>query len=834
MKKILTAAMALPLVLAACSSEEDILTTNNGSEMYPGVAKVNATFGVDQLNSRLAKEWKLENGDQVGFAWLGTEQKHGGAIVGMDGKAYQNHPLTANANGTLVPQTSIYVGKYFSYYPYDKATQSVKEIDFSVENQTVVISNSDDDKYNGAANKSIWISPRLTDVWDDGDGRVEKNEPGVGNTFDVYPRQFTNKVGLTLNYKNNQPTTGTPEIKDIKITYLNKGSEVSVKAFSYAPTKDVLGDWGLNNAKCTDSFWAGYNLTGNTNVDGAIYARSSESLSAALEGVTPREGAIVLTPSKTYFAEGTSYKFYYNALPASQKVTDETMVKLEIATTYGDITIEKPVSEVAWTYVEDKKDYMVYPDGVEVDAAGKKLADDKKVTLDNSFIQTLYKTGKIETEVDFYTAIMNGMHVADDAELQKILNYYYAYKLPSLDDKENDYSESETGVTLYLDGTNHEFKISKTSLALIQKINSEAVSEYGYTGEQLMTVEACEQHSGVEVAKNVNKVILTRSTESAEVPNLNNAFSESITKIYLAGNTDWTVAENTIEKNIWGVVTFDGKRVGNIAEVINEGTLTITEDLINVDAESFTLKNSGQMNINAVVYFQEDMENNGIVTIKKGAELLAEGPTVTNEVKGKITNNGVIGVVSGTNGDVNNYGYIKNNTGAKTYITNNQTNDASFGKNRSETNKLGTIELTTPADNVSVSANTNQGFIKYTWNGGAVYATPEGDVRYNYLIVKSNIKFTEDETEIEYIEIAGTSEVVITAENATLGENSFNTNLKGFIVKSGSVANIKEGNSIGADAAHIAGKLYLGGTFEYGDKNESYNGTWAKKNIIEH
>ena len=81
---------------------------------------------------------------------------------------------------------------------------------------------------------------------------------------------------------------------------------------------------------------------------------------------------------------------------------------------------------------------MVYPDGVDVDAAGKLLAADKMVTLDNSFIQTLYKSGQIITEVDFYTAIMDGMHVADDAELQKILNYYYAYKLPSLNDREND------------------------------------------------------------------------------------------------------------------------------------------------------------------------------------------------------------------------------------------------------------------------------------------------------------------------------------------------------------------------------------------------------------
>ena len=860
MKKILTTAIALPLILAACSAEEDLLNVNNGNDLYPEVAKVDATFGMEEMGSRLATQWGLENGDQLGLAWLGDE-----ANVGINGMAYQNHPLFANANGTLVPQTSIYVGQYFSYFPYDIKTQTVGEINFSVEEQDLL---SD---YQGLAKKSIWISPRLTKVTaigDDinGDGIYgDANKAGVGEVFNVYPRQFTNIVGLVLDYVNNAPSTGTPEIKSIKVSYLNGATPASVMSFTYAPKADVIDDWGTNNAKCTEDFWSDYNLTPAAGTGAGIYS-SRAAVSAALKGVIPTTGAITLTPSSDYYAEGDGASFMYNALPANAEITADTKVKFVIETTYGVITFEKAIKDVAYTNIAalgEKAEYKAYPDGRTLDWDNTTaLATTKQgVDPDDSFVARLYKTGKIVTDVDFYTAIMNNMHVADDAELQKVLNYYLAYKLPSYKSATKNYSEKDTNIKLYLDGTNGYFELSKTSVALVQKINALAKSNTYKHGSQLISLEAC-SHNGITDARHAlyNKTTRVALTEGQEIPNLDNVFADATTTVYLSENDSWTWNANEgVDSNADRVNDKFGKFFGNVTEIVNEGDLTIGIDHVSAlaglaNVTTTAIKNEGELTITDEVRFNLNLTNFGEVTVYNNAAIFAEGAEIINDAvidsnvatthyasQGKIENYGEIGVVSGTSGVITNYGYIKNNEGAKTYITNNQTAGASFSKNASDSNKMGTIEVSTATDNVSVKNSHVDGFIKFVWDGGSVYKTPAKDVRYNYLIVRSDIKFTEAEAEVLYIEVAGANEVVITAPNkdnldADAKEALFTTStnrLKGFIVKSGCKANIKEGNQIYSNAAHIAGRLYLGGYFVWGGKQNSFYGNWNKSNIIE-
>ena len=860
MKKILTTAIALPLILAACSAEEDFLNVNNGNDLYPEVAKVDATFGMEEMGSRLATQWGLENGDQIGLAWLGDATN-----VAIDGKAYQNHPLTANANGTLVPQTSIYVGKYFSYYPYDAATQTVKAIDFSVEKQDLL---SD---YQGLAKKSIWISPRLTNVsvaGDDtnNDGIGDVNIAGVGQVFNVYPRQFTNIVGLVLDYVNNNPSTGTPEIKSIKVSYLNGTTPVSVNKFAYAPKTDVIDAWGAENEKCTDDFWAGYTLTPANGTNAGIYSSRAANDHSPLKGVTPNAGEITLTPSSDYYAEGDGASFMYNALPANAEITADTKVKFVIETTYGVITFDKAIKDIAYTNIAalgEKAEYKAYPDGrtKDWDNTTALAAAKQGVDPDDSFVARLYKTGKIVTDVDFYTAIMNGMHVADDAELQKVLKYYLTYKLPSYKSATKNYSEKDTDIKLLLDGTNGYFELSKTSVALVQYINALAKSDTYKHPTQLISLEACE-HNGITNSRHPLYGQNTRVaiTEGQEIPNLNNVFTDATTTVYLSENNSWTWNVNEgVDLDRDRVNDKFGKFFGNVTKIVNEGDLTIGIDHVSAlagfdNVTTTAIENQGELTITDEVRFNLDLTNFGEVTVYNNAAIFAEGAKIINDAviasnvatthyasQGKIENYGEIGVVSGTTGVITNYGYIKNNEGAKTYITNNQTAGASFSKNASDSNKMGTIEVSTATDNVSVKNSHVDGFIKFVWDGGSVYKTPAKDVRYNYLIVRSDIKFTEAEAEVQYIEVAGANEVVITAPNSAnldtdAKEALFTTStnrLKGFIVKSGSKANIKEGNQIYSNAAHIAGRLYLGGYFVWGGKQNSFYGNWNKNNIIE-
>lgn len=68
MRKSILTMLALPLVVAACTSEEEILTEKNNNQ-YANIPTVETNFnwGVD---TRLASKWGLEEGDVVGLAWM--------------------------------------------------------------------------------------------------------------------------------------------------------------------------------------------------------------------------------------------------------------------------------------------------------------------------------------------------------------------------------------------------------------------------------------------------------------------------------------------------------------------------------------------------------------------------------------------------------------------------------------------------------------------------------------------------------------------------------------------------------------------------------------------
>lgn len=324
--------------------------------------------------------------------------------------------------------------------------------------------------------------------------------------------------------------------------------------------------------------------------------------------------------------------------------------------------------------------------------------------------------------------------------------------------------------------------------------------------------------------------------------------------VVLAENTTWT----------W---TGKGKQFGqNAKSMINKGTINIgaTADVKDTHTGNniMPMVNEGTININeGITQWMIGLTNKGAINIAAGAELRAYDATINNEataldkkvfadsgsenVCGKIYNSGVLGVTAGTKGEINNYGYIMNNEGAKTYITANQTKDASFTTAFGESNKIGAIELSTATDNISVSNATEQGFIKYTWNKeeaadeNGAYKTPSDDVKYNYLIVEENIEFLERPKEVKFIQIAGTKEVVITTKKANAVEKGFAeavTDRIGFILPAGCKANLKEGNTFYTKASYIKGTFYVGGNFAYNSKLVTYFGGDAKDtdNIVKY
>ena len=435
------------------------------------------------------------------------------------------------------------------------------------------------------------------------------------------------------------------------------------------------------------------------------------------------------------------------------------------------------------------------------------------IQMKNSFVNKLYVTGNFTADVDFADVDMNGMHVKDDTHLKQLLKFF------------QNYCTTQTGVVLNLDPTDGEFDLSLESIELLQTINA-GVSE----DAKRISIQACTSHGNP-------KVVIYGNED--EVPNLDKCFNTT-TEVTLRGNWNW---DNEAAKTR-----------NNVTKIYNEGSIEVNTKNVEVTPtySGFEFRNNGIINVNTVTNWKVPTTNYGTINIAEDAELRVYGTTLTNDATsledyGKIYNSGVLGVVAGTTSPaIHNYGYIKNNLDAKTYVTTNQYGTGFAVEFNRTSNKIGTIELTTATDNVSVSNATNTGFIKYTWDDAAnedgKYVTPSVDVKYNYLIVTKDIELVDAAPEIQYIEIAGDKEVVITCKETsafhttrTQGSATIDDRI-GFILKAGQKANIKEGNILWTKGAFLKGTLYLGGEFKYNLTLVTYFGGSVadQKNIIKY
>lgn len=407
------------------------------------------------------------------------------------------------------------------------------------------------------------------------------------------------------------------------------------------------------------------------------------------------------------------------------------------------------------------------------------------------------------------------MHVKDNDHLKKMLNYYNEVKKVANPESK----PSETDIKLYLDpNPNGEFLLSLEAIDLLQKINEGCAYD-----DKNISIQPCNDSDHGNVPTEI--VVIGADNE---IPNMDLCF-ESNTAVTLRGTWNWN---NDEVKKTWWVGPFN-----------NEGVINVEATNVETSTNSGELNNTalGTINVNSVANWKVKTTNYGTINIAEDAELRVYGTTLTNDATtledcGKIYNSGVLGVVAGTtNPAINNYGYIMNNSDAKTYVTTNQTSGADFAKAFDQTNnKIGVIQLTTATDNVSVSNATNTGFIKYTWDDAAnedgKYVTPSVDVKYNYLIVTKDIELVDAAPEIQYIEIAGDKEVVITCKKTsafhttrTQGSATIDDRI-GFILKAGQKANIKEGNILWTKGAFLKGTLYLGGDFAYNSNLTTYFG----------
>lgn len=832
MKKYFLSALALPL-LFACSSEDYLDQKATDNDQFAGIEKVDATFSLadsDSPKMRLATKWGAEVNDRLGFAWL-TNDYTGSTttnILTITGEAYQNHPLFLKPDGDeykFVPETSIYVGKYFVYYPFDETTVDVGKVNFkSLENQPLT---DGQDQFKALAKNSINIGDKFTEVTPNGTTVSGKtwDKAGIKANYKLNAAPFSNQTGLDLTYQKNNPTFAAAQriqgATDIDFT-IAAGEEVgaaaiysgtvqlagAAKSFTYGPTaanKEPIQVAGVTAHK--SDFWA--NKSNIATAYDFVFTAGPITLKAADEA----NGVTTAT-------ENNKGWFWFNSLPVDAgNGTNTTNVDVVLQTSYGTVIVPSTsVENCAWVY--DKRTATSSWEWIKLTNAAGAAADATKwdVAAHNTFInQYGDHKGKFALTVDFSTGDMSTLHIKSDSHLQTVLRYYIA-------------TGKSTAYVLNLDkDAAGEFKISKKSIALLQTINASGIK---------VTVKPC----ALDAAHAPAKIVVTQDgTEGkTEVPNLDKVFAVA-THVYLSSDCEWTWKERTAPA--LNQLTIDA----NVAAITNEGTLTVNATNIELSTNTVPLYNAAgaTMNITKVTTVKDALTNLGTINVPAGAELRAYDVEIKNDATsltdyGVINNAGVVGVTYATTGTVNNYGkIIMENSDAITLLTSNQTAAGNFNNAfNAGTNKLGTVVLPAGQPNalVSVSNGAETGFIEYTWTGSTTYDTPNGGiVKYNTLIVSDNIAFTAAETEIRFIKFEGVKKTVTNSTNANL------PNLKGIIIKDNCSIIIEKSNTIScSEGSHLGNgaAVYNGGAFTPGNTNivgkivTDYLGTWNTDQIV--
>lgn len=305
-KHILTA-IALPALLAACSQDEDLsgaLSQKDFSNIPTVDVNFTASIDGNSPTTRMATRFDWEEGDKVGFAWLGD----GAVISKIDGNAYQNHPLfcTDPTAKSFETKTMLYVGSYYAYMPYNEKITSVVPMEFDASNQELAATSA------SYAKKAIYISPKLTEL----DGETA----GIGKNTKLNLSRLSNAVTVNLTFGNAAKFEGL-KVMGISVDAKTSASaSVLPKSFTYKPTKDAgVTDWSeMASEKILAATTGGFFNTSDgpaTATVGAIEATSKEGLAVTNDELT----TYILTLAATATAE---------------------KLEVVVSTNYGDVTVD--------------------------------------------------------------------------------------------------------------------------------------------------------------------------------------------------------------------------------------------------------------------------------------------------------------------------------------------------------------------------------------------------------------------------------------------------------------------------------------------------------------
>ena len=780
--KFLVAATAA-MALAACTAEDNVVSQGQTAKTSP------ITFTVVQDGVDTKAAWGGANGHTLTFKEGDLMSLFHGGELAPDGNStfYRTdmrdaiYKAAKSENGTdltFTTQSMVEDGQAIMVYPAD--------LSFEFEENTEALSvkiPTEQTAENVLKNIPFVSEGIKIEAYNESN---EVGTAGYGKNYFIKMKQIGTLVTMKPQYENKNVIDGlvtSDEIDPISITKvtlkrptnkfntkmniaLDAATSVDVYPYNspkeeqYKETVQQSANWPADVREISEEHYGEWNKVSSLNL-----ASAEQNETLTFSGDAAETAQFLLLPQDSVQTSETA-------------LAKDEAIKVE--TNYGFVTLEGDAT-------------VMYRKIGEEFAYGKKLTvaeglnDIIAKTNLNSTSNTFYgeQVGVSVTsyvDVDLATLDMSDLHIKSDKQLHDVLLVWNAL-------------QPTKNVVLTIDGdANKRFELSMDN---VKRLQSAPYNTY-------VTLNAC-QVSGEECS-----TIVINGNETNEVPAIDflDVDCAAVT-IELAEGSDWT----------WtgGAKTFDD----NATKLVNKGTITIAQNATVADAMAtlISVKNEecGTININGgVTKWQLNLNNYGVVNIAKGAELRAdqESTVIKNDASslskfGTVNNSGVF--ATSNNGVIRNFGIIYHKVGGNanmTYITANETAGSDVAKAWANDNKLGTIVIQNPDDNISVSNVTSMGLIKYVY-GEETYTTPEV-CRYNYIIVRDHdITFPATEAgyaEVKFLEINGNAVTPVVYQS----ENTL-TALRGFIVNG--KANLKENNVLYTPAANINGTFYYGGDF---------------------
>ena len=837
-KKLLFAAMSLA-TLTACTND-DFDSQNAAENVSPIKIEILNEGATRASMDGNALVWNANDNDLFTLY-------HGSAVEGFL-SGYQNATYKANegANGgdaTLTSPSMILPGQAIMVWPADTTFRIKSDDALTIKipaNQTNIENNF----------------PYMSDRFIIGayaqleEGAVPGyNTAGKDRKYKVRMRPMASQLNLKADYANTDATLATLYTGDDAITKIGVTSielqtgegtefttEIPVKFTAKENIEGLAAKWnGVQNQ--TWSAVTDFDID-NIDEDGQVTTLKTTCLTKDADGLATGCKFLIL-PQAEVDDEGDDAGF-----------VDAAIV---VNTNYGKVVVATNANGGAYTDVEianawyrflkpttDAEEYETKAGSAET--SGENVGKHKTTTnIAMGMTQTInnFSTATVTSNSSVikgepvgaaatrYVKVllshldMSGLHVKNDKQLRDVVRVWKKMELPS--------------VTVYLDGDEDGvFTMSQQTITTINQLNTQAGVNKNFT------VMPCQ-----EEGEECEEIVITGGNAIQDIAFIvpNEEGDEPVTvPVILAANTTWS----------WNVVEEAATvKVGTgVSEIINKGTLVNAADatlklVVNADEDAIELINDGTWNITAgTVFVKFDVTNNRTVNISNGAEYResGNGHVFTNEAEtlegkflanenlakvGKVVNEGVFATTA--NGAIYNYGLIEHHhVDAKTYITKNQTDGATFANTFSDgsevdVNKMGRINLpysNKDEDNISINAALNQGFVSVTVeNAGETLNAAVVGNKVNYIIVKSGVqKIAAVSEQVEYLEINQPNTEVawdLTDNPATLNVNESEATYTGLIVLSN--VNIKLGTTI-----HVTGStflkatMYVGGVFDNG------------------